>query len=279
MSAIAVSILLGGYTLVAERQHAKAVARAVDTATSRGLSEEKIQLAREEAKDATMPRWPEMWKGLVQVCSPHPRSDERWLIEDGKATAKRIFLSLGATVIISSIIGIFAGCFYSFGALMNPIITFIAKVPPTAALPIFFVFLGTDELMFVGVAVFGTVATLSTAISLAVRDVPDETINKAYTIGASHGEVVWNVVARQVFPHIIDGVRISLSPILVYLIAAEMISSDVGFGYRIRLQARVLDMKIVYPYLVILAAFGFFMDYALRFLQAKLCSWFNRKEN
>ncbi len=47
---------------------------------------------------------------------------------------------------------------------------------------------------------------------------------------------------------------------MVYLIAAEMVVGDVGFGYRIRLQSKLLNMSVVYPYLAMLAAFGFGMD-------------------
>ncbi|MBT6102354.1 MAG: ABC transporter permease, partial [Verrucomicrobia bacterium] len=51
---------------------------------------------------------------------------------------------------------------------------------------------------------------------------------------------------------------------------------DVGFGYRIRLQFKLTNMNVVYPYLVMLAFFGFALDYGLRFLRAKLCPWYQR---
>jgi NitT/TauT family transport system permease protein len=65
-----------------------------------------------------------------------------------------------------------------------------------------------------------------------------------------------------------------IGPAMVYLIAAEMVVGDVGFGYRIRLQSKLLNMSVVYPYLALLATFGFGMDYTLRWLQRKLCPWY-----
>ena len=38
------------------------------------------------------------------------------------------------------------------------------------------------------------------------------------------------------------------------IVAAEMLVGDVGFGYRIRLQSKLLNMSVVYPYLALLAA-------------------------
>jgi ABC-type nitrate/sulfonate/bicarbonate transport system permease component len=60
---------------------------------------------------------------------------------------------------------------------------------------------------------------------------------------------------------------------MVYLIAAEMVFGDVGFGYRIRLQSKLLDMSVVYPYLALLAIFGYLMDYTLRRIELWLCPW------
>ena len=65
---------------------------------------------------------------------------------------------------------------------------------------------------------------------------------------------------------------------MVYLIAAEMVVGDVGFGYRIRLQSRLLNMNVVYPYLTMLAVFGLAMDYSLRLTQRLSCPWYARSE-
>jgi ABC-type nitrate/sulfonate/bicarbonate transport system permease component len=35
-------------------------------------------------------------------------------------------------------------------------------------------------------------------------------------------------------------------------------------------------MAVIYPYLAILAGFGFGMDYLLRWLQRRLCPWFEK---
>jgi ABC-type nitrate/sulfonate/bicarbonate transport system permease component len=64
---------------------------------------------------------------------------------------------------------------------------------------------------------------------------------------------------------------------MVYLIAAEMLFGDVGFGYRIRIQSKLLSMNVVYPYLALLAGFGFIMDYMLKVFQRKISPWFEAR--
>ena len=172
------------------------------------------------------------------------------------------------------IVGVAMGCFPVVEALLAPPLSFLAKIPPTAALAVFFVLFGTDLQMYTAMITFGILPSLAHSIYLAVEDIPGELINKSYTLGASHAELVWNVVVRIVLPRMIDAIRLQIGPAMVYLIAAEMVTGDVGFGYRIRLQSRLLNMNVVYPYLVFLAGFGFVMDYALRRLQQVTSPWY-----
>lgn len=54
----------------------------------------------------------------------------------------------------------------------------------------------------------------------------------------------------------------------------EMLVADVGFGYRLRMQSRLLNMNVVYIYLAILAVSFFFIDWSLRFARRRMCPWF-----
>jgi NitT/TauT family transport system permease protein len=128
--------------------------------------------------------------------------------------------------------------------------------------------------MYVAMIAFGILPTLAMTVYLAVKEFPEELQFKAYTLGASHTEVIWTIIFRYVFPKLIDALRLVIGPAMVFLIAAEMLVGDVGFGYRIRLQSKLLNMSVVYPYLAMLAAFGFAMDYLLRLLQRKWCPWY-----
>lgn len=223
--------------------------------------------------DRTIPSWPQLKDGLVRIVEVNARSEERWLAVDAKATGKRLFLGLLCGIGGAMVLGMMMGCLAPVEAVLHPPLALLAKLPPTAMLAVFFVLVGTDTNMYVAMIAFGVLPSLAQSVYLAVKDVPDEFLYKAYTLGASHLEVVWNVVFRQVLPKLIDSVRLQLGPAMVYLIAAEMVVGDVGFGYRIRLQSKLLNMDVVYPYLVILAVFGFSMDYALLKLQGKICPW------
>src|SRR5205809_6446765 len=128
--------------------------------------------------------------------------------------------------------------------------------------------------MYLYLISFGILPTLAQTVYLAVKEFPDDLRYTTATLGASHMEVICSIILSQVLPRLLDALRLVIGPALVYLIAAEMVVGDVGFGYRIRLQSKLLNMSVVYPYLALLAAFGFGMDYALRWLQRKFCPWY-----
>jgi NitT/TauT family transport system permease protein len=138
---------------------------------------------------------------------------------------------------------------------------------------VFFVMAGTGLEMHVAMIAFGVLPVMAQSVYLAARDVPDELLFKAYTLGASDDEVILEVILPFVMPKLLDTLRLQIGPAMVYLIAAEMLVGDVGFGYRIRLQQRLLNMSLVYPYLVILAAFGFLGDALLTRIRRFACPW------
>lgn len=229
---------------------------------------------RERPNDTTIPTWKQLGQGVMTAVKLNPRTDERWMWEDGKASGLRFFAGLGLGIAVSLALGMLMGCWTPVEAFFQPPMSLLAKIPPTAALAVFFALVGTDTEMYVSMIAFGVIPTLTIAVYLAVSEFPEELQFKAYTLGASHMEVIWVVIFRYVLPRLIDAIRLVIGPAMVFLIAAEMLVGDVGFGYRIRLQSKLLNMNLVYPYLALLAAFGFGMDFALKLLQRKLCPWY-----
>lgn len=253
LGVLSILLLLGAYTYLAHRQ------------------------AQRNPDDRTIPRWTQLQEGFRSTLELNKRSNERWLVADTLASGQRLFLGLAGGVIASLFLGLAMGCFAPVEAFCNPPLSLLAKVPPTAALAVFFVLVGTGDNMYVAMIAFGVLPTMTLTVHLAVKEFPDELLYKAYTLGASHLEVVWTIILRQVLPKFLDAIRLSIGPAMVYLIAAEMVVGDVGFGYRIRLQSKLQNMSIVYPYLALLAAFGFGMDSSLRLLRSLLCPWYEPK--
>lgn len=243
--------------------------------------------------DTTIPSLSQLWDGFVQVCAPRENSLQTamgiestssgwrgsWLYKDAFATYSRLLKGLGWGCLASVVIGVLMGCYEWLASLLLPPLSLFAKIPGTAMLAVFFVLVGTGESMFIAMIGFGVMPTLIQSIYLAAKDdLHEEEIDKAYTLGASHFEVIWNIVFQQVLPKILDNIRLQIGPAMVCLIAAEMLVGEVGMGYQIRMQQRLLHMNVVYVYLLILGMTGLLMDRTMILLRERLCPWYD-KEN
>jgi len=253
LSGLSIVMLLAGYWHLANKQH-------------------KIN-----PNDRTIPTYGQLWEGVQKAVELNGMSEERWVVIDSIATFKRLFLGLGISIVVSVFLGLLMGCFKTVESFCILPLSFLAKIPPTASMAIFFVMFGMDTRMFVTVIGFGLIPIFSQSVYLAVKDVPEENLFKSATLGASVGEQIWIVVFRQITPKILDTVRLQIGPAVVYLIAAEMMCADVGIGYRIRMFYKLSDMTVVYPYLFLLAGFGFVMDMGLKYLTRVWCPWYSER--
>lgn len=224
--------------------------------------------------DSTMPSVSQLAKGIQNICRADEFTKERWIFVDARATFERFFLGLAATVALSIFWGIIMGCFKIWRESSVLPLVFFSFIPPTAAMPVFFIVMGTDMAMYVSLIVFGTFPILSRAICLAVDEIDDEFIFKAQTLGASKCEVIYNIMFKQILPKILDNIRLQIGMAVILLIAAEMMCGGEGFGYRIRIHYKLANMAILYPYCAILAGFGLFIDFAFRKVNGFLCPWY-----
>lgn len=199
------------------------------------------------------------------------------LVSDLKATYWRLSLGLGLGVLLSVVVGMAMGAYRWIEAPLAPIISFMAKIPPTAMLPIYFVLVGTDQTMFTIMVALGVFFTMAQSIYQAIaNDVKQDAINKAYTLGGSDAEIIYEVIWKQILPAVLDNIRLQIGPAMIFLLAAEMLVGGEGIGYRIRMESRVLNMSIVYIYLAILGFTGLLADWTLLRIRQRLCPWYQR---
>lgn len=243
-------------------------------------SQLSLRQTRMNPKQKVIPGWESFSEGVSRLTKPQgtaesPRPSMLW--SDLRATYWRLFLGLGLGVVISVVIGIAMGAYRWIEAPLAPIISFLAKIPPTAMLPIYFVLVGTDQTMFTTMVALGVFFTMAQSVYQAIgNDVKQHAIHKAYTLGGSDPEIIIEVIWKQVLPAILDNIRLQIGPAMIFLLAAEMLVGGEGIGYRIRMESRVLNMSIVYIYLGILGFTGLLADWSLLKLRRYLCPWYQR---
>jgi NitT/TauT family transport system permease protein len=200
-------------------------------------------------------------------------SGEILLWSDTLSSLRRMVMGLSIATLIGLLFGIANGLIPFVRATLAPIISVICVIPPMSILPILFIVFGLEELSKVTLIVIGISPFLMRDLALRVEELPHEQLIKAQTLGASTWQIILRVVLPQVLPRLIDGLRLSLGPAWLFLIAAEAIAAQNGLGFRIFLVRRYLSMDVILPYVAWITFLAASSDFLLRRLSRRAFPW------
>jgi NitT/TauT family transport system permease protein len=192
---------------------------------------------------------------------------------DTWASLERLLAALTISACIGLSFGLAIGVLPYLRVTVAPFVAAISLIPPLAILPILFIVAGLGELAKVTLIVIGVAPVIVRDLAMRVGELPYEQIIKAQTLGASTWQLVVRVVLPQLWPRLIDALRLCLGSAWLFLIAAEAIASTEGLGYRIFLVRRYLAMDLILPYVAWITLLAFSMDWLLKILRAKAFAW------
>ncbi len=233
----------------------------------------KLRLAA-NADDKLLPSLAKMGQSIHEYAFTQDlRSGQYLLWSDTWASLKRI----GSALLISSGFGLLLalaiGTVPRIRALLGPLLSTVAMIPPLAMLPVLFIVLGPrgdgeDR------ADRDRRDAVHRARPVAARfRIAAGQLVKAQTLGASTWQLALRVVLPQTLPRLIDVLRLNMGAAWLFLIAAEAIASTGGLGYRIFLVRRYLAMDIILPYVAWITLLAVASDLLLRLIRARAFSW------
>jgi len=192
---------------------------------------------------------------------------------DTWASLKRIGAALAISATLGMLLAVAIGVVPRVRAFLSPLLGTIAMIPPLAVLPVLFIVLGLEETAKIALIVIGIAPCIARDLALRVGELPREQLIKAQTLGASTWQLIVRVVLPQLWPRLIDSLRLSMGSAWLFLIAAEAIASTEGLGYRIFLVRRYLAMDVILPYVVWITLLAVLADFGLRMLRKHAFRW------
>ena len=192
---------------------------------------------------------------------------------DTLASLERLFIALALSAAIGLVFGVVVGVIPLVRATLAPFVAALSMIPPLAVLPILFIVLGLGEVAKITLIVIGVTPVIVRDLALRAGELPSEQLIKAQTLGASTWQLIVRVVLPQIWPRLIDSLRLTLGAAWLFLIAAEAIASTEGLGYRIFLVRRYLAMDVILPYVVWITLLAFATDWLLKWIRAQACPW------
>ncbi len=233
----------------------------------------------ENEDDKLLPSFSHMVDTMEKsALSPSKRSGEVIFINDTLSSLKRLGIGVVISALLGLIISIPLGLIPLVRAGFSPFIAAFSMVPPIAILPILFIIFGMGEVAKVALIVIGVTPLIVRDLQHRVEEFSKEQLIKAQTLGASTWTLVIRIILPQMFPRLLDSVRLTLGTAWIFLISSEAIAATEGLGYRIFLVRRYLAMDMILPYVIWITLLAFLADFLLKKFTCKLFPWYENKD-
>lgn len=218
---------------------------------------------KENPRDKVVPTISQMVDGVKRSALEKDRKGDYRLLIDTIASGRRFLISL-AFLSLAVFLGLFMGVFPYMEMLFLKFMTFFDKIPALAVLPILFIIFGLGEVSKIALILMGVFPTIALDTYLRAKEVPREQITKGLTLGASNLEIAFKVVLPQIFPAVLNTIRLNFKAMVLFLIAGESLAATVGLGYRIFILRRYIAMDIIIPYVIWMSLLAVAADLLVR---------------
>ena len=195
------------------------------------------------------------------------------LLNDVLVSCGRVLAGFIVAALIGVPMGIAMGTFASMESFFAPFVGTVRYMPVTAFVPLIVIWVGLGEAAKILIITLGVVLYNAIMVADAVKFIPNEMINVAYTLGASRREVLSKVILPATFPSVLDTLRVNISGAWNYLVIAELVAAQSGLGFRIIQAQRFLQTEKVLFCIALIGLIGLIIDYGLKWLSQVLTPW------
>lgn len=218
-----------------------------------------------------LPAPDEVLKGLLQLFFEHHLADA--VLNSTRRISIAFLLAIGAAFPL----GVLMGAFEPINRFFEPIMAPLRFMPIVAFIPLMIVWFGIDEAQKIAFLFLGTFVYLVPVIVAAIRAVPDEYIDTAYTLGAGRFQVIRTVLIPAALPEIFDSFRVMNAVAWTYVVLAEAVNPGTqSLGYLINLGYTHSKPHWSFAGLVVIGGIGLITDGLIRGMNALLFRWRER---
>ncbi len=189
------------------------------------------------------------------------------------ASLGRVVCALLAAVVLAIPTGIAIGLSRIAQGMLDPLIELYRPVPPLAYLPLIVIWFGIGELSKVLLIFLAIFAPIAIATAGGVRQVSQNRLRAAQSLGATRWQLLRFVVLPSAVPDILTGIRIGLGTGWSTLVAADLVAATSGLGFMVQSAAQFLVTDVVILGIAVIAIIAFALELSLRALSRRLAPW------
>lgn len=195
------------------------------------------------------------------------------LLEDTKVSVNRMLQGFSLAVFFGLLFGVVMGLFTRVDRFFAGIFNAIRVIPPLAWIPIIILWFGIGEASKVIIIFKGAFFPILLNTIQGIEGVPKGYLEVSKLMGVSKKKVLFNVIFPAALPSIFVGLRLGLGAAWMAVVAAELIASKSGLGYRITQGRELSEPDVMVLGMVMIGLIGVAMDFILKFIQKRALSW------
>lgn len=165
------------------------------------------------------------------------------------------------------------GTFHSMDSLFSPIVGTVRYIPVAAFIPLIILWVGLGESAKVVMICLGIVFYNAIMVADAVKFIPDEMLNVAYTLGSNRRDVLFRVILPATLPSVLDTLRVNVAGAWNFLVIAELVAAQSGLGYAVVQAQRFLQTDKVLFAIAPIRAIELLIDWAFRLASKIFIPW------
>jgi ABC-type nitrate/sulfonate/bicarbonate transport system permease component len=186
---------------------------------------------------------------------------------------RRILLGLAFAIAIGTPLGLLMGVNRLAYRILEPVTELIRPIPSAAYIPVAILFLGLGDEMKLFVITLAAIFPILLNTYGGVKAVDPVLIDTGRTLGTPRWSILCKIVFPASLPHILTGIRISLSIALIVAVVSEMISGNNGLGYFIIDKQRTFHVPEVFAGILTLGLLGYALNLIFLRIERYLLRW------
>jgi NitT/TauT family transport system permease protein len=198
--------------------------------------------------------------------------------KDLEHSVLRILIGFGLAAVLGIGLGIALARSWLVADLLQPVLEVVRPIPAIALVPIAILVFPSNEQGIIFIT--GTAAFFPILVSTrhAVRALPSTWEDALRTMGAGRWTILRNVVLPGILPGVFGGLSVGMGVSWICVISAEMISGQLGVGYRTWTAYTIVDYPDVVVGMLTIGALGWATSGCVELVGRRLTRWLSSEQ-
>lgn len=191
---------------------------------------------------------------------------------------RRVLIGYGLSSVTGIILGVAMGYSKTVNAIARPLFNLIRPIPGLAWIPLAILWFGVGEGTKWFIIYMGGFANIVLNSYDGTNEVDSVLVGAAKLLGADQKQIFFQIILPSATPYIFAGLQVSLSTSWMAVLAAEMVSSNMGCGWIITTGMNNGDTVQILAGMLAIGFVGFILANIMRIIERRLCSWAVREK-